>query len=69
MIDYIGDGLYIGDHLKSFGLMERNQDVEVCDVGYVRGGVGGCLIFSSDVNGSSFFIPNLFTLNPVSQYS
>ena len=47
--------------------MERNWDVEVRDGGYVRGGVGGCSIFG--VDGSSFFIPNLFTPNPVPQYS
>ena len=49
--------------------MERNWDVDVRDGGYVRGGVGGCLTFSDGVDGSSFFIPNLFTLNPVPQYS
>ena len=50
--------------------MERNRDVNVCDGGYVRGGVGGCSTFTnSGVNGSSFFIPNLFTPNPVPQYS
>ena len=50
--------------------MERNWDVDVRDGGYVRGGVGGCLIFTKDgVDGSSFLIPNLFTPNPVPQYS
>ena len=63
----MGDGRYIGDHTNSFGSMERNRDVEVCDGGYVRGGVGGCSSFG--VDGSSFFISNLFTLNPVPQYS
>ena len=71
MMDYIGDGLYIGDHTKSFGSMERNQDVDVRDGGYVRGGVGGgsTFIAKDGVDGSSFFIPNLFTPKPVSQYS
>ena len=50
--------------------MEWNQDVEVHDGGYVRGGVGGGVTFTnSGVNGSSFFIPSLFTPNPVPQYS
>ena len=49
--------------------MERNQDVDVHDGGYVRGEVGGCLTFIIGVDGSSFFISNLFTLNPVPQYS
>ena len=50
--------------------MERNWDVEVHDGGYVRWGVGGCSTFGNDgVNGSSFFIPNLFTPNLVPQYS
>ena len=50
--------------------MEWNRDVNVHDGGYVRGGVGGGSTFISNVvDGSSFFIPNLFTLNPVSQYS
>ena len=49
--------------------MEWNQDVEVRDGGYVRGGVGGCSTFISGVNSSSFFIPNLFTPNPFPQYS
>ena len=50
--------------------MQWNQDVDVCDGGYVRGGVGGCSIFTNaGIDGSSFFIPNLFTLNPVPQYS
>ena len=51
--------------------MKWNQDVEVCDGGYVRGGVGGgsTFICKDGVNGSSFLIPNLFTLNPVPQYS
>ena len=44
--------------------------MDVRDGGYVRGGVGGCSTFVSDgVDGSSFFIPNLFTPNPVPQYS
>ena len=47
--------------------MERNWDVDVRDGGYVRGGVGGGLILG--VEGSSFFISNLFTLNPAPQYS
>ena len=63
----MGDGRYIGDHTNLFGSMERNRDVEVRDGGYVRGGVGGCLSFG--VDGSSFFISNLFTPNPVPQYS
>ena len=51
--------------------MSRNKDDEVCDGGYVRGGVGGCSTFihNDGVEGSSFFIPNLFTPNFVSQYS
>ena len=50
--------------------MERNRDVDVRDGGYVRGGVGGCSTFTNDgVDGSSLFIPNLFTPNPVPQYS
>ena len=49
--------------------MERNQDVEVRDGGYVKGGVGGSTFTSSGVVGSSFLIPNLFTPNPVPQYS
>ena len=49
--------------------MERNRDVDVHDGGYVRGGVGGGSTFSNVVDGSSFFIPNLFTPNPVPQYS
>ena len=51
--------------------MEQNQDIEVRDGGYVRGGVGKFSIFThkGGVNGSSFFIPNLFTPNPVPQYS
>ena len=70
VMDYKGDGLYTGDHTNSFGSMERNRDVDVRDGGYVRGGVGGCLTFTNDgVDGSSFFIPNLFTPNPVPQYS
>ena len=48
--------------------MERNRDVDVHDGGYVRGGVGGGST-NSGVDGSSFFIPNLFTPNPVPQYS
>ena len=50
--------------------MEQNREVEVHDGGYVRGGVGGGSTFtSSGIDGSSFFIPNLFTLNLVPQYS
>ena len=49
--------------------MERNWDVDVRDRGYVRRGVGGFSTFSDGVDGSSFFIYNLFTLNPVPQYS
>ena len=50
--------------------MEWNREVEVRDGGYVRGGVGGWLTFTNcGVDGSSFFIPNLFTPNPVPQYS
>ena len=47
--------------------MERNRDEEVHDWGYVRGGVGGASIFG--VDGSSLLISNLFTPNPVPQYS
>ena len=43
--------------------------MEVRDGGYVRGGVGGCSTFSIGVDGSSFFALNLFTPNPVPQYS
>ena len=49
--------------------MERNREVEVRDGGYVRGGVGGCSTFNFGVDGSSFFIPNLFTPKFVPQYS
>ena len=49
--------------------MEQNLDVEVRDGGYVRGGVGGLTFTNSGVDGSSFFIPNLFTPNPFPQYS
>ena len=50
--------------------MDRNWDDDVRDGGYVRGGVGGGSTFTnSGVNGSSFLTPNLFTLNPVPQYS
>ena len=51
--------------------MERNRDVDVRDGGYARGGVGGDSTFVSNdgVNDSSFLIPNLFTPNPVPQYS
>ena len=51
--------------------MSRKREVEVHDGGYVRGGVGGGSIFvcKDSVDGSSFLIPNLFTLNPVPQYS
>ena len=50
--------------------MERNQDDDVQDGGYVRGGVGGGSTFGiTSVDGSSFLIDNLFTLNPVPQYS
>ena len=67
----MGDGLYTGDHTNSFGSMEQNREVDVRDGGYVRGGVGGCSTFicKDGVDGSSFFIPNLFTPNPVPQYS
>ena len=68
----MGDGAYTGDHTKLFGLMSRKMDDEVCDRGYVRGGVGGGSTLSigkDGVDGSSFFIPNLFTLNPIPQYS
>ena len=37
---YIGDGLYIGDHTKSFGSMDWYRDVGVRD-GYVSIGVEG----------------------------
>ena len=51
--------------------MSWNIDDEVRDGGYVRGGVGGCSTFTDKVGvaGSSFLIPNLFTPNPVPQYS
>ena len=50
--------------------MEWNRDVDVRDGGYVRGGVGGGSTFIGlGVKFSSFFSPNLFTPNPVSQYS
>ena len=51
--------------------MEWNWEVDVWDGGYVRGGVGGgsTFICKDSVDGSSFLIPNLFTLNPVPQYS
>ena len=51
--------------------MSRNIDDEVRDGGYVRGGVGGGSTFTGKggVDGSSFFILNLFTPNPVPQYS
>ena len=49
--------------------MERNWDVEVRDGGYVRGGVIGGLTLIDGDGRSSFFIPNLFTPNPVPQYS
>ena len=66
----MGDGQYLGDHTNLFGSMEQNWDVELRDGGYVRGGVGGFSTFGNNgVDGSSFFIPNLFTPNPVSQYS
>ena len=69
-MNYIGDGLYTGDHSNSFGSIDRNRNVEVRDGGYVRGGVGGCSTLTiNGVDGSSFFIPNLFTPNPVLQYS
>ena len=44
---------------------------EVRDGGYVRGGVGGGSTFThkDGVDGSSFLIPNIFTPNPVPQYS
>ena len=48
------------------------MDDEVREGGYVRGGVGGGLTFAGSndgIDGSSFFIPNLFTPNPVPQYS
>ena len=49
--------------------MEWNQEVDVRDGGYVRGGVGDLTFTNSGVDSSSFFIPNLFTPNPVPQYS
>ena len=50
--------------------MSQKREDEVRDGGYVRGGVGGGSTFTnSGVNGSSFLTPNLFTLNPVPQYS
>ena len=50
--------------------MSWNIDDKVHDGGYVRGGVGGCSTFGiTGVDGSSFFIPNLFTPNPLPQYS
>ena len=51
--------------------LDRKRDDEVCDGGYVRGGVGGgsTFICKDGVDGSSFLIPNLFTPNPVPQYS
>ena len=51
--------------------MSRKRELDVRDGGYVRGGVGGgsTFICNDGVDGSSFFIPNLFTLNPVPQYS
>ena len=63
--------MYLGDHTKSFGSMEQNWEVDVRDGGYVRGGVGGgsTFICKDGVDGSSFLIPNRFTLNPVPQYS
>ena len=68
---YKGDGAYTGDNTKSFGSMSQKMDDEVRDGGYVRGGVGGGLTFicKDGVNGSSLFIPSLFILNPVPQYS
>ena len=47
------------------------MDDEVHDGEYVRSGVGGSLTFTGrdGVDGSSFFIPSLFTTNPVPQYS
>ena len=38
--DYIGDGLYLGDHTKSFGSSDWYRDVGVRD-GYVSIGVRG----------------------------
>ena len=38
--DYIGDGLYIGDHTKSFGSMDWYRDVGVRE-GYVSISVEG----------------------------
>ena len=38
--DYIGDGLYLGDHTKSFGSNDWYRDVGVRD-GYVSIGVEG----------------------------
>ena len=64
--------MYLGDHTNSFGSMSQNNDEEVCDGGYVRGGIGGGSTFGvckDGVNGSSFFIPNLFTPNLFPQYS
>ena len=51
--------------------MSQKMDDEVRDGGYVRGGVGGgsTFICKDGVDGSSFFIPNLFTPNPVPRYS
>ena len=67
----MGDGAYTGDHTKLFISIERNQDVDVWDGGYVRGGVGGgsTFICKDGVDGSSFLILNLFTPKPMSQYS
>ena len=47
--------------------MERNQDVDVHDGGYVRGGVGGGSTFVNiGVKFSSFFIPSFLpSLSPV----
>ena len=38
--DYIGDGLYLGDHTKSFGSRDWYREVGVRD-GYVSIGVEG----------------------------
>ena len=38
--DYIGDGLYLGDHTKSFGSIDWYREVGVRD-GYVSIGVEG----------------------------
>ena len=38
--DYIGDGLYLGDHTKSFGSRDWYRDVGVRE-GYVSIGVEG----------------------------